>query len=701
MRIHDFLELTDCLPEALILMDEAGKFLALNRKAETTLGLDREHVIGRNLGDFTDTTRFRLEANLRLWRRSREPVPANVYWRNGDGSDACGLMQCHGFLLQPRKETEPCMIVLRCVAGNKITRNFITLNQEIVKHKRTLKKLLKSRELLEKERDKALVTLHSIGDAVITTDADGRVEYLNPIAEELTGWSCVSAAGREIGEVFHIVNEITRKPADNPVSRCLAQGVIVGLANHTSLISRNGAEYIIEDSAAPIRDRNGRTLGAVLVFRDVTTSRLTHRKLLHMSQHDMLTGLKNRYFFEQQLQQSIDIAARGNLNAAVLYIDLDQFKVINDTAGHAAGDRLLVEVSRLLAARVRKGDLFARLGGDEFGVILLDFSQEQLEGIARSYASAVAEMKFFWNSECYEITCSIGIAVIGARCRQAAEVMRQADIACYSAKQSGRNRVSLYRPGEDKSRILLTEMNAINAIRSCLAQDGFEMHYQVVRDINTLQPVFHEALIRMKDSGGNTMEAGKFIPIAERNGLSAEIDRHVIARVLQGLIEELDSTLPVSINLSAVSLADSEVLGVLRRFIHEHSGLKDRLILEITETSAISHLEKAQNFMREICRCGVHIALDDFGTGFSTFSYLKHLPVQYIKIDGSFVRDVVDDPVDQAMVRSINHIAHSLNKITIAEFVENEEIVKVLKEIGVDCIQGYYAGRPAAVVHDR
>ena len=696
MRIQDFLELANCLPEALILMDESGQFLAFNKKAETTLGLLSEYAVGRNLADYTDTTRFRIAENLRLWRRSRDPVPANVYWCVGDGGAGYRLMQCHGFLLQPRTESTPCMVVLRCVAGNKITRNFITLNQEIIKHKRTLKKLLRSRELLEKERDKALVTLHSIGDAVITTDAEGRVEYLNPVAEQLTGWSCADAAGREIDEVFDIVNEVTRKPAENPVARCLREGVIVGLANHTALVAKNGTEYIIEDSAAPIRDRNGRVLGAVLVFRDVTSSRLTHRKLLHMSQHDMLTGLKNRYFFEQQLQQSIDIAARGNLNAAVLYIDLDQFKVINDTAGHAAGDGLLVEVSRLLSARVRKGDLFARLGGDEFGVILFDFSPEQLEGIARSYADAVAAMKFFWNSECYDITCSIGIALIAPQCKQAAEVMRQADIACYGAKQSGRNRINLYRPGDDNSRMMLTELNAINTIRSCLINDGFEIHYQVIRDITTFQPVLYEALIRMKDGDGETTEAGKFIPLAERNGLCSEIDRYVIEKVLQGLLDEAEQDLPVSINLSGVSLADSEVLQLLLEFIRNNSRLKDRLILEITETSAISHLEKAQHFMRELCQYGIHIALDDFGTGFSTFSYLKHLPVQYIKIDGSFVRDVVDDPVDQAMVRSINHIAHSLNKVTIAESVESEEIVGVLREIGVDYIQGYHSGRPAA-----
>jgi diguanylate cyclase (GGDEF)-like protein/PAS domain S-box-containing protein len=695
MDVDSFLQLADTLPEALLLLDTSGDILAVNRKAIRFLETSPDDLKGKQLADFLENSSENLQQTMRHWSRSRAPIPATIKWKHVPHEEVSNI-QCQGFLLKPAKGDDRAWLVLRCVLGRSITRQFKDLTAELERYKAVLRKLNVSRKALAQEHERALVTLHSIGDAVITTDSHGRVEYLNPIAEQLTGWESHMAAEHPIGEVFHIINEVTRQPALDPVHRCLKEGRIVGLANHTALISREGDEYIIEDSAAPIRDWHGNILGVVLVFRDVTGDRLAQRQLEYLAQHDTLTGLKNRYFFEQQLEHTVNMASRGQHVSALLYIDLDQFKVVNDSAGHAAGDELLVEAAQRFNERTRKGDILARLGGDEFGVILDVTDVDQLEEIADSYNRALEGFKFQWDGGEYEVTCSIGCILIDKTITTPAEALRQCDIACYVAKHKGRNRSHVYTEDDEHAISTLGEMSVVNEIKSALEDDRFVLHFQPIKCVGDDSIVIHEALLRLKQKDDSLTGPGNFIPIAERYGLMAHVDTWVIKQAISLLQKSCtDGTIcQITVNLSGVSLGDNLILEILKAFARENAEAAKHLILEITETVAVTHLDKASIFIKELRELGIRFALDDFGTGFSSFSYLKHLPVDFIKIDGTFVRDIANDPVDQAMVRSINHIAHSLDKLTIAEFVEDNEILDLLKDIGVDMVQGYYIGKP-------
>lgn len=697
MLVNDFLQLADSLPEALILLNGEGAILAASHKAMDFLTELEPEPVGSNLSQFLDNNTAALADTLRLMRRSRMPIPARLKWHRVIHEFTHGI-QCQGFLLDPAQDSASAQLVLRCLPGRSMARDFVSLNEELMRQKSLLVKLQASREALEEEHEKALVTLHSIGDAVITTDAQGRVEFLNPIAEILTGWSNSEAKGCAINQVFNIINEVSRRAAPDPIRRCLQEGQIVGLANHTALLSRDGTEYVIEDSAAPIRNPHGKVFGAVLVFRDVTGDRLARRQLEYLAQHDTLTGLKNRYYFEQQLGHLVEVTSRGKHIGALLYIDLDQFKIVNDTAGHAAGDKLLTEVARNLAQRVRQGDILARLGGDEFGVLLESIEQTQLMSIAEAYAAALESFHFHWNGSNYDVTCSIGITVIDQQTRIPAEAMRQADIACYMAKHHGRNRCHLYQPEDEQHIPSLGEIGVVNDLKDALQSDRLVLHFQPITDIRSNEVILHEALLRLRDRNGELLTPAHFIPIAERYGLMNRLDEWVVIRAVQFIKEQRahGKVCRLSVNLSGMSLGDGKLLEIIKRYVSEDPRVAHSLVLEVTETAAVTHIDKASRFISELRDTGVQFALDDFGTGFSSFAYLKHLPVDFIKIDGTFVRDIVDDPVDQAMVRSINHIAHSLGKKTVAEFVENAGILALLQEIGVDFVQGYHIGRPAA-----
>lgn len=692
MHAKDFLQLADALPEALILLSSEGAILAANKKAAQFFQVERAILVGRKLADFSDSPQDKIGSALRAWSRSRVAIPAALKWK----AQGSGNWRCQGFLLTPAVRSGQAQLVLRCIPGRQSASEFIALNRELEKQQNTLRKLLLSREQLEKEHELALVTLQSIGDAVITTNNTGQVEYLNPIAESLTGWVTEEARGVPITTVFNIINEMTREPAKEPVSRCLEEGRIVGLANHTALIARDGKEYVIEDSAAPIRDSRGVIHGVVLVFRDVTNDRLARRQLEYLAQHDTLTGLNNRHYFEQQLDHVVQRAARDQSASALFYIDLDQFKVINDTAGHAAGDGLLTEVAHQFAGRLRKGDILARLGGDEFGVLLENIPLDKIDNIARSYIKAMDGFHFHWDGKQYDITPSLGISLIDHATKSAAEAMREADIACYIAKREGRNRYHLYSPDDESGLDTVGEMGVVNDIRRALVNNDFILYQQPIVEVASGKVSIHEFLLRLKSNDSELISPASFIPVAERYGLMPMIDQWVVRNTLIYLQQQFAQGKAgmCSINLSGASFGDNELLGIFKSFIQQQPELAKFVMIEVTETSAVRHIEKAIDFMRELRALGIRFALDDFGTGFSSFAYLKHLPIEFIKIDGTFVRDIITDPVDQAMVRSINHIAHSLGKKTIAEFVENEGILHYLQEIDVDMVQGYHIGRP-------
>lgn len=545
------------------------------------------------------------------------------------------------------------------------------------------------------EKERVQVTLASIGDAVITTDVAGRVDYLNPIAERLTGWSSGEAAGRPVCQVFKIIDETRRDPVEDPVQQSLREGKIVGLANNTLLVCSDGQERSIAVSAAPIHDREGATIGAVLVFRDVSEARRAARHLSYQASHDALTGLVNRREFEHRLERVLAITTKDESHA-VLYLDLDQFKVVNDTCGHAAGDELLRQISAGLARQVRKRDTLARLGGDEFGVLLEHCQQEQAVRIANQVREALQDLRFVWQDRSWTIGASIGLVPIDPGADNLASILRAADSACYAAKEQGRNRVHVYQPDDSELAQRHGEMQWVPRIQEALANERFTLFYQPIIPLGRDDRPHGEVLLRLLNRDGDLIPPAVFIPAAERYNQMQAIDRWVIRTVFAALrdTEMIPPSVCVAINLSGQSLSDRQFLGFVEQQIENGRVSLDRICFEITETAAITNLSYATRFFSALKPHGCRFALDDFGCGLSSFAYLKTLPVDFLKIDGGFVKDMDRDPIDYAMVEAIHRIGHVMGIETIAEWVENANILDALKAIGVDYAQGNALAQP-------
>ncbi|MCW5314324.1 EAL domain-containing protein [Nostoc sp. KVJ3] len=547
-------------------------------------------------------------------------------------------------------------------------------------------------EALFHEKELAQVTLHSIGDAVITTDAMGKIEYFNPVAEMLTGWNQQEAQGLPLIEVFRIFHETTREPAENPVEKALKSGQIVGLANHTVLMTRDDSEIAIDDSAAPIRDRYNQIVGAVMVFHDVTQNRNLSRQLSWQASHDSLTGLVNRHEFEQSLEQAVISARTQNLQHALCYLDLDQFKIVNDTCGHAAGDELLRQVTTLLQTKIRQTDVLARLGGDEFGVLLYQCSLEKAIGVSNILRETIQEFRFVWQDNVFSIGVSIGLVEIKADSENRVNLLSHADAACYAAKNKGRNRVHIFQSDDEELLQQRGEMQWVGRINKALAENRFCLYSQPIAAItSTATPENHyEILLRLRDEKGNIVAPMAFIPAAERYNLMPTIDRWVISTLFKhwSLVAN-DSKNIYAINLSGTSINDEKFIDFLHQQFSLYQVPPELICFEITETVAITNLTKASQFIRELQQCGCRFALDDFGSGMSSFAYLKTLPVDYLKIDGGFVKNIIENSVDDAMVEAITRIGHVMGLKMIAEFVENDAILQRVKALGVDYAQGF------------
>ncbi|MGF1641173.1 MAG: PAS domain-containing protein [Rhodospirillales bacterium] len=553
-------------------------------------------------------------------------------------------------------------------------------------------------EALFAEKERALVTLHSIGDAVITTDAEGRVECLNRVAEELTGWRSAAARGQPLAVVFRIVDEETGAVVPDPVRRCLEEERVVGLGNHTLLIARDGRKHAIEDTAAPIRGAHGRLLGAVLVFHDVTEARRIARQMAHDATHDALTDLVNRREFENRLEQALAGARQYGSRHALCYLDLDQFKLVNDTAGHAAGDELLKQIRSLLRGRFRGRDTLARLGGDEFGLLLDNCTVERAHKIAEMVVAVLRDFRFTWQGRTFQIGVSIGLTPVTAEAESVAQLLAQADVACYAAKERGRNRVGVYEKEGAEPPPHHRDILRAATLRDALDEQRFRLFCQPIVPLAVAgrAPVRYELLVRMIDGGGEILAPDAFIPAAERYGLMPAIDRWVIGTGF-GRCRALFGAHPdsqIAVNLSGNTLDDDGLLAYVRDRFDEFALDPGRVCFEITETVAVRHLGRAAEFVREIRRMGGSVALDDFGSGLSSFSYLKALPATCLKIAGGFVRDMLDSPSDQALVAAINEVGHIMGMTTIAEYAHSEAIVDRLREMGIDYAQGYAIGRP-------
>ena len=550
--------------------------------------------------------------------------------------------------------------------------------------------------VLHREKEMAQITLQSIGDGVITTDNAGIVQYMNPVAERLTGWRTAAALGRKLEQVFNVVDDATREPVRGLLEHCFHGAVAVQPLNSALLLRRkDNSAFAVQISVAPILDRTSASVGAVLVFHDFTALRNMATELSHQAQHDPLTGLLNRRGFETELRKVLESAWRAQSPCAMCYLDLDEFKIVNDTCGHVAGDNLLQQLTALLRNRLRDSDLFARLGGDEFGVLLHGCSIEKARAIAENLRQAASSFRFRWEDQTFEVGVSIGLVAVSST-DTVASLMQAADSACYVAKDKGRNMIHVYQ-ADDKDLVTRRgEMHWVQRIQQALNDGRFVLYGQSVVVVagSARAQAYCEVLIRL-DEDGKIVAPGAFLPAAERYHLMQAIDRYVIRRVLQTMLAgEIDPALVLGINISGQSLGKLEFHDYTIELIR-HSGINPkRLCFEITETAAIANMALALEFVHKLRQLGCKFALDDFGSGLSSFSYLKNLPVDYLKIDGSFVREIADDRVSYAMTEAINRLGQILGVATIAECVENEAILGKLQELGVNYAQGYLFGRP-------
>ena len=531
-------------------------------------------------------------------------------------------------------------------------------------------------------------------DLVWSMDAEGRWTYLNDAVTRIYGYTPQEMIGLPFSD--YQAPESAERDRDALLS--LQQGEEL-LNYETVHLDREGNLRHLSFNARPRFDDEGRLIGITGTARDITAQKAFEHELTWQAQHDSLTGLYNRKYFMQELERLITRVARSGAECAMLYLDLDQFKYVNDTLGHAAGDRLLLECTRMLHDNIREGDLLSRFGGDEFTVLLYNLDTAAARQVAENIRKLFEHFRYIDSGQSFNITCSIGISMITADSPSAEDVLLHADLACNIAKTQGRNCVHLSTPEDKEKDGMAEDIGWATRVRDACEQDRFSLAFQPIMSIadNTVQD--YEVLLRMTMKNGDTILPGGFMPAAERFGLINNVDRWTVEAAVKKLAGMHDNGQPArfAINLSGRAFEDKQLLPLIQSLLRESRLDPAALTFEITESAAISNLAAASEFIYKLKEMGCQFALDDFGTGFCSFTYLKHLPVDKLKIDGSFVRGLAESSVDQAMVKSMNQIAHALHKQTIAEFVENEETLLLLKHFGVDFAQGHYLGKPGTL----
>lgn len=617
-------------------------------------------------------------------------------------------------LVYMRRITMPFRNMLRGIdiirdgnIGYQLESSQITELNSLSRHINSMSASLKSvqEKLVEKsdnalyvERSKALVTLESIGEGVITTDVDLNIIYMNPAAEILTGFRFQSVSNKSIHTVLRIRYSDSETISEYPVKKVFLDKENLHHEPHLTLLRSDNSEVVIKDTASPIFDRSGNVIGMVLIFHDFSNIKHMSDKLAYQASHDDLTELYNRREFENQLQDALKDACERDAEHALCYLDLDQFKIINDTCGHLAGDILLKQISHQIKSRIRRHDLIARLGGDEFGIIFYDISIKNAEILAEEIRNSVADFKYIWHDTSFDIGVSIGLVPINANASSHSEILMRADSACYIAKDNGRNCIHTYAPSDRDFIRRCDELQWYNKITDALETGQFELYCQTIQPTSPdkKKSKHYEILLRMENDGKLVLPS-EFIPAAERYLLMPRIDRWVLDTFLSKFerraIDNLGGNM-YNINLSGQSLSNEEFLDYAIQRLQRPYSTPEAITFEITETAAISNLDKALHFINTLKGLGCHFALDDFGTGVSSFQYLHDLPVDYIKIDGKFVRNIHNNQINHSIIDAITQIGHELGLEIIAEYVEDEAIREKLINCNIDYIQGYAVGKP-------
>jgi diguanylate cyclase (GGDEF)-like protein/PAS domain S-box-containing protein len=557
---------------------------------------------------------------------------------------------------------------------------------------------------LAESQEMLRVTLNSIGDAVVTTDPEGRVVWMNPVAERLSAWTIPEARGKLITDIIRLFNDLPSQPVD-PVGDAIRRGKIEVLAGNTVLTARQGAEYGVEITAAPIFDANSQVLGGVMVFKDVTKTRALNREMVHYARHDVLTGLPNRFEFEERTSHFIDRINGHGGQGAVMFIDLDHFKIVNDTCGHFSGDALLRQISEIIKSCVDKWDTVARLGGDEFAVLLEDCDETQARLVADDICETIDHYRFVAPSQKrFRVGASVGLTMAKSGGHSLDMLLHEADSACHAAKNAGRNRVHVWSLEDGGLQTQAGQTAWGVEVERALDDKSFELFAQRIeprseraRQREAVEGASLEILLRMRLPDGGNSSPAAFMPAAERYQLATRIDRWVVREVFQRLSNErawVERFGHIGVNLSGQSVGDPTFHTFVRDVISRATFDVRRVCFEITETAAITNLAAAAQFLSDMRERGIRIALDDFGSGVASFGYLKSLPVDYLKIDGQFVLGLTSNPIDKVSVQSFCDVARVLGVETIAEYVEDAQTLAILDLMGVDLAQGYFIHRP-------
>ena len=565
------------------------------------------------------------------------------------------------------------------------------------------KELSTTRQELYVAKTQALTTLQCLAEGVITTDESGHVQYLNTAAEQLLGWKNKDVLGLTIQDVLKIANQDEQTDVESMINRCLNEGLIIRGDGHFTIVPKHNRRIAVRYSVAPIRSQDENMLGAVVVLHDVSEMLVLSERLTYQATHDALTGLLNRHEFERRLKVNLEKTKRGKRESALCYLDLDQFKIVNDTCGHTAGDEFLKQLAAKLQPLIRGRDILARLGGDEFGIILEECFMEQAIKILNNVKRNISSFRFYWEGHTFDVGVSIGVVTIDSNTESISEVLRAADSACYVAKENGRNRIHVYHKNDESLLKHQGEMQWAGRIKRALQEDHFQLYAQAIRPLSNTgiaKRHYYEITVKLKEAQ-NLIDPDVFLPAAERYNLMPMLDCWVVKNTLE-IIAGYFKTIGTkkikntcfAINLSGQSLTEKDFHKFILGECHRLKVPASTICFEITETAAIANLLNATKFIKTMRDQGCHFALDDFGSGLSSFSYLKHLDVDHLKIDGSFVRDIANDDISFSMVQSINQIGHVMGLETIAEFVENDAIKTRLQEINVDYGQGYGLDRP-------
>jgi diguanylate cyclase (GGDEF)-like protein/PAS domain S-box-containing protein len=550
------------------------------------------------------------------------------------------------------------------------------------------------------DRSRALATLDSIGEGVITTDARGRIDYMNQGAETLTGLSGAAAAGKLLSDVVTLVDEGSRKALGDPVRQSLATGARVTLGRRALLLSKQGSnEFSIELSAAPIRAANQEITGAVIIMHDVTEMSGIARQMSYQASHDALTGLVNRREFERRLQEALEVAHGGRTSHVLCYLDLDRFKAVNDTCGHLAGDNMLREIATLLKDQVRDSDTVGRLGGDEFGLLLVGCPLEKARQIAEDVNHAINDYRFVWKDKIFGVGVSIGLIEIGQESGTLDDVMSAADSACYIAKKQGTMHVHVYSSRDEAAARHRGEIQWLQKLQIALRDNRFELYVQPI--VATAEgpctgPAL-EVFVRMMDGDAAAVAPSQFLKTAERYRLMPLVDRWVVQTALAAIGRgglKVPEGRSIAINIAGQTLGDTQFLEFVVDCFDRTGVAPSQICFEVTENSVVSNLDYARRFIGVLHGMGCKFALDNFGSGLGSFSNLKTLAMDYLKIDGSFMRNIARDTVNQAMVTAMIKLARTLNFKTIAEHVEDQASLEAARKMGIDFIQGYIIGRP-------